>query len=407
MRGSAHGSPEELIAGRGVGDVVVTDVTTVVVGAQLRNWVFVKVSTNEPDLVGWGEATLEWKTRAVQGAVADLAPLVVGQDPTRIEHLWQSLYRHQFFKGGMVTMSALSGIDQALWDIKGKLLGVPVWQLLGGAVRDRVRMYDHLGAGSMDIVYGEATTDGFAEAARLSVDDGFTALKALIVPVCGPLPSGRQLREAADVMGAMRDAVGDDVEIMVDVHGRTTPAGALAFGRVLAEFRPWFFEEPCQPEDIGAMAEVARSLPFPVASGERLVVRAHFRDLLDARAAAVLQPDVCHVGGITAMTKIASLAETYQVPLAPHNPLGPVATWANLHVDFATPNFLVQEIMRGDVPWRADVVSAVPEIVGGEVALPTRPGLGAEVDESAARLHPYRPEPQLATTLADGSVADW
>lgn len=407
MRGSAHGSPEELTARRGLGDVIVTDVTTVVVGADLRNWVFVKVTTSEPDLVGWGEATLEWKTRAVQGAVADLAPLVVGQDPTRIEHLWQSQYRHQFFKGGMVGMSALSGIDQALWDIKGKLLGVPVWQLLGGAVRETVRMYDHLGAGSMDVVYGEATVEGFADAARASVDDGFTALKALIVPVCPPLPSGTQLRESAQIMRAMREAVGDDVEIMVDVHGRTTPAGALAFGHALAEYRPWFFEEPCQPEDIRAMAEVARKLPFPVASGERLVVRAHFRDLLEARAAAVLQPDVCHVGGISAMTKIASLAETYQVPLAPHNPLGPVATWANLHVDFATPNFLVQEIMRGDVPWRAEVVSAVPEIVDGEVALPSAPGLGVEVDESAARLHPYRPEPQIVTTLPDGSVADW
>jgi galactonate dehydratase len=392
-----HGSPE----------VSVTDVRTVVVGADMRNWVFVKVSTSEPGLVGWGEATLEWKTRAVVGAVDDLAPLVVGQDPTRIGHLWQSMYRHQFFKGGAVTMSALSGIDLALWDLKGKLLGVPVWQLLGGNVRDRVRMYDHLGAGAMDVVYGDATGDGFADAARRSVADGFTALKALVVPVSGPLPSGPELRRAHEVMGALRDAVGDDVDIMVDLHGRTTPAAALAFGRRLAEFRPWFFEEPCQPEDIGAMAEVARGLPFPVATGERLVSRTSFRDLLEARAAAIIQPDVCHVGGITEMVKIASLAETYQVPIAPHNPLGPVATWANLHVDFATPNFLVQEIMRGDVPWRADVVSAVPEIVAGEVALPTAPGLGVEVDESAARRHPYRAEPQIAAALADGSVADW
>jgi galactonate dehydratase len=388
-------------------DLRVTEVTTVVVGADLRNWVFVKVATSEPGLVGWGEATLEWKTQAVVGAVADLAPLVVGADPLGIERLWQAQHRQQFFKGGAVTMSAISGIDQALWDIAGKHLGVPVWQLLGGAVRDRVRMYDHLGAGAMDVVYGEATPEGFAEAGRRSVADGFTALKALAVPICGPLPSGADLRASHEVMGALRDAVGDDVEIMVDLHGRTTPAAAIAFGHVLAEFRPWFFEEPCQPEDIGAMAEVARKLPFPVATGERLVERARFRDLLDARAAAVIQPDVCHVGGISAMRKIASLAETYEVPLAPHNPLGPVATWANLHVDFATPNLLIQEIMRADVPWRADVVSAVPEIVGGEVALPTLPGLGVEVDESAAERHPYKPEPQIAATLADGSVADW
>jgi galactonate dehydratase len=390
-----------------VSDLRVTGVSTVVVGADLRNWVFVKVATSEPGLVGWGEATLEWRTQAVVGAVADLAPLVVGADPLGIERLWQAQYRQQFFKGGAVTMSAISGIDQALWDIAGKHLGVPVWQLLGGAVRDRIRMYDHLGAGAMDVVYGEATPERFAEAGSRSVADGFMALKALVVPICGPLPSGAELRRAHEVMAALREAVGDDVDIMVDLHGRTTPAAALAFGNVLAELRPWFFEEPCQPEDVGAMAEVARKLPFPVATGERLIERARFRDVLDARAAAVLQPDVCHVGGISAMRKIASLAETYEVPLAPHNPLGPVATWANLHVDAATPNFLIQEIMRADVPWRADVVSAVPEIVDGEVALPTLPGLGVEVDESAAQRHPYKPEPQIAATLRDGSVADW
>lgn len=385
----------------------IVSVSTLVVNARLRNWVFVKITTDEPGLVGWGEATVEWKTQAVCGAVADLSPLLVGQDPLRIQHLWQSQYRHPFFKGGVITMSAVSGIDQALWDIKGKVLNVPVWQLLGGNVRDRVRMYDHLGGGDSSAVYGTSTADEFAESAARSIADGFTALKILAVPVGGQLPGRRDIARAADCMRAVRDVVGDAVDIMVDLHGRTTPAGALAYGRALAPFHPWFFEEPCQPEDPSALEEVARHLPFPVATGERLITRAEFRDVLHRRAAAVIQPDVCHVGGISELVKIASLAETYQVPIAPHNPLGPVATWANLQVAFATPNFLIQEIMRADVPWRSEVVSDVPQIVDGWVDLPWKPGLGVEVDEEAARGYPYQPEPQIMTTLSDGSVGDW
>lgn len=385
----------------------VIDVSTVVVNARLRNWVFVKVTTDEPGLVGWGEATLEWKTQAVVGAVGDLSPLLVGQDPLRVAHLWQSMYRHPFFKGGVVSMSALSGVDQALWDIRGKALGVPVWQLLGGNVRDRVRMYDHLGGGDSSAVYGTADPDQFGVLAAASVSDGFSAVKILAVPTGGALPTERELSYAQRCMAAVRNAVGDGVEVMVDLHGRTTPAGALAYGRRLAEYRPWFFEEPCQPEDISGMAEVARGLPFAVATGERLIGRTEFRMLLDARAAAVIQPDVCHVGGISEMVRIAALAEMGQVPIAPHNPLGPVATWANLQVDFATPNFLVQEIMRADVPWRAEVVDAVPEIVGGWVGLPQRPGLGVNVNEKAAARYPYQPETQVMAVLEDGAVGDW
>jgi galactonate dehydratase len=385
----------------------IVDVSTVVVNARLRNWVFVKVTTDQPGLIGWGEATLEWKAQAVCGAVADLTPLLIGQDPMRIEHLWQSMYRHPFFKGGVVTMSAISGLDLALWDIKGKALGLPVWQLLGGNVRDRVRMYDHLGGGDSSAVYGTAGVDGFVAAARKSVADGFTALKVLAVPIAGPLPTARDVAKATEVMRGLREALGDDIDLMVDLHGRTTAAGALMYGRSMAEYRPWFFEEPCQPEDLDALVEVAHRLPFPVASGERLISRVEFREVLNRRAVSVLQPDVCHVGGITEMVKIASLADSHQIPLAPHNPLGPVATWANLHVDFATPNFLIQEIMRDDVPWRAQVVSAVPDIVNGYVKLPTAPGLGVEVDEKAAARHPYAPELQFFTALADGSVGDW
>lgn len=382
-------------------------VDTYVVNAELRNWVFVKVTTDEPGLVGWGEATLEWKTQAVVGAVRDLAPLVVGQDPLRIEHLWQLMYRGQFFQGGPVAMSALAGIDQALWDIKAKQLNVPCWQLLGGAVRNKLRMYDHLGGGDSSIVYGAASTTGFADAARKSVEDGFTAVKILAVPMGSGLPLARDIKLATQVMAAVRDAVGEDVQIMVDLHGRTTAAGALQYGRALAEYDPWFFEEPCQPGNIQVLADIARVLPFPVATGERLISLQAFRDHLAARACDILQPDVCHVGGPTALRKIAAMAETWNVPLAPHNPLGPIATAVNQHLGFSTSNFLIQEVMRADVPWRDEVIAGGLPIVDGHVSLPSEPGWGIEINERAAALHPYKPEPVLNLIQQDNSMADW
>jgi galactonate dehydratase len=387
--------------------VRVTAVETVVVNAQLRNWVFVKVSTDEPGLVGWGEATLEWKTRAVAGAVDDLAELVVGEDPMRLEHLWQAMLRQQFFRGGIVTMSALSGIDQALHDIKAKALGVPLYELLGGRVRDRVRLYDHLGGGESTAVYENATPESFAERARASVADGFTALKILAVPPSRPLEGAASLRQAEALMGSVRDAVGDDVDVMVDLHGRTTAAAAIQYGLALAPFRPWFLEEPVQPGNVDALVEVARALPIPVATGERLVTRWEFREVLEKRACAVIQPDVCHCGGVAELRRIAAHAETHYIGVAPHNPLGPIATAVNIHLALAMPNFLIQEVMRADVPWRDQVADAPLEIVDGHVLPPERAGIGVAVDEEAAAAHPYRPEPVTQAFQPDGAVADW
>jgi galactonate dehydratase len=387
--------------------VRVTAVETVVVDAELRNWVFVKVTTDEPGLVGWGEASLEWKTRAVVGAVEDLAPLVVGEDPLRLEHVWQAMFRQQFFRGGIVTMSAISGIDQALHDVKAKALGVPLYELLGGRVRDRVRLYDHLGGGDSRAVYDAATPAAFAEAARKSVEDGFDALKILAVPPSRPLEGAAAIRAAVALLEAVREAVGDDVDVMVDLHGRTTPAAAIQFGRALEPLRPWFLEEPVQPGDVGALVEVARALPIPIATGERLVTRWEFRELLERRACAVVQPDVCHCGGVAELRRIAAHAETCYVSVAPHNPLGPVATAVNVHLALAMPNFLIQEVMRADVPWRNDVVDGTLEIVDGHVLPPTRPGIGVAVDEAAAAAHPYRPEPPVRVFRPDGAVGDW
>lgn len=389
--------------------VAIRGVEAVVVNAELRNWVFVKVLTSEPDLVGWGEATLEWQTQGVVGAIADLAPLLTGADPLRIEHLWQVMHRQHFFRGGVVTMSAISGIDQALHDIAGKLRGMPVFELLGGRVRDWVRFYDHLGGGDADAVYGVSADDPeqFGAFAARSVADGFDALKILAAPPSRMLDGQATVRLAARRLAAVREAVGPDVDVMVDLHGRTTPAMAIQLGLAMAPSSPWFIEEPCLPENVEALAEVARALPIPIASGERLCTRFDFRPLLEQRACAVIQPDVCHCGGLTELRKIAAMADAYYVAVAPHNPLGPIATMANLHFAFATPNFLIQEVMRGDVPWRDDVVDSPVAIRDGRATAPTRPGLGIEVDEREAAKHPYRPEREQRVFHADGSVGDW
>jgi len=385
----------------------ITDVRTIVVGAGMRNYVLVKVCTDEPGIHGWGEATTEWKTQSVVGAVADLAPLLAGQDPFRIEHLWQAMYRHQFWKGGIVTMSALSGLDQALYDLKSKALGVPIYELLGGSVRDRLRVYDHLGGGDPELVYAPPDPARFAEAAARSVAAGFSAVKILPVPVVATLPSGAAVRAAHDVLAAVRDEVGDAVDVMVDLHGRCSPAAAIRFGRALAPLDPWFIEEPVQPEDSGALRQVADAVPVPLATGERLAGLAEFRTVLETRAVSVLQPDVCHCGGLTEIKRIAALAATYGVALAPHNPLGPVATAHNLHVAVSTPNWLIQEQMRESVPWWDELVTPPLTIRDGFAEIPTGPGLGLEVDELAAARHPYEPERQIAAMLPDGAVADW
>jgi galactonate dehydratase len=208
-------------------------------------------------------------------------------------------------------------------------------------------------------------------------------------------------------MKAIREAVGEEVDILVDLHGRTTPAMAIQYGLALAPYRPYFIEEPCPSENVDGMAQVARALPIPVATGERLVTRFAFRELLEKGACAVVQPDLCHCGGLWEARKIAAMAETYYVAIAPHNPLGPIATAANMHFGFATPNFLIQEAVRSDVPWRDEVVVNPVKPVKGQLSLPTGVGLGVEVNEEEARKHPYQQEVLMQSYHPDGSVADW
>lgn len=386
----------------------ITGIRTVVVNAQMRNWVFVKVETDTPGLAGWGEASMEWKTRAVVGAVEDLAPFVIGDDPTRIEHLYQKLYRQPFFRPGAIGLSAISGIEQACWDILGKSLGVPVYKLLGGAVRDRVRMYTHLGGGDMSSVYESFDAGRVIDLARQVVEKGYTAVKVVFVPYSEPLMGVPYARKFAAVMAALREAVGDRIDIMIDFHGRTYPAVAIEYINAVAEYRPYFCEEPVPPENIDALAQVCRAVRVPIATGERLVTRHQFREIFEKQAAHVIQPDLCHCGGLLEAKKIAAMAETYYMGVAPHNPLGPIANAAALHFGLSTPNFLIQEDMLSDVPWRWEVVESSLQTRDGYWLPCDEPGLGIQVNEKAAAQHPFQQERLTSTVYApDGAVLDW
>ena len=390
----------------------ITAIRTVVCNAEMRNWVFVRVETGDPGLYGWGEASLEWKTRSVAGAVEDFVPMLLGEDPTRIEHIYQKLYRQSFWRVGVIGMSAISAIEQACWDILGKSLGVPVYKLLGGAVRDRVRMYTHLGGGDMKAVYESqlaADPQVFVDRALEVVARGYNAVKVLITPPTESLNSIAAYKYAERMMEALRLAVGDGVDIMVDCHGRHSLANALEFCRVLAPYRPYFVEEPVPPENVDVMAEVRRMSPVPIATGERRVTRYEFRELFEKQACHVIQPDLCHCGGLWEAKKIAAMAEVYTMGVAPHNPLGPIANAVALHFDLSTPNFLIQEDMLSDVPWRWDVVRHSLGSEGGYWLPSDAPGLGIDVDEAAAARHPFQQEVIHSNTVRahDGAILDW
>lgn len=387
----------------------ITKLITVVVNAEMRNWVFCKVETDQPGLYGWGEGSLEWKTRSVVGAIEDFAPMVIGEDPARIEHIFQKLYRQSFWRLGVIGMSAISAIEQALWDIKGKQLGVPVFELLGGQVREKVRMYTHLGGGNMLSVYETFDVEPLIDLAHKVVDRGYTALKVVFVPYSEPLEGIGKIKRFARLMEKLRAGIGDSIDIMIDFHGRTYPAMAIQYINAISEFRPFFCEEPVPPENVEALREVRESVQVPIATGERLVGRHQFKPLFETRACHVIQPDLCHCGGLFEAKKIAAMAETYQMGVAPHNPLGPVANAVALHFALSTPNFLIQEDMLTDVPWRWEVVKSSLKNEKGYWLPNDAPGLGIEVDEERAKEHPFQQEVMhsLSIRAADNAILDW
>ena len=340
-----------------------------------RIFVFVKVETDQPGLHGWGEASLEGKPRAVAGCIEDMETMIRGEDPRRVEHCWQILYRSGFWRLGVIGLSALSGIDQALWDIKGKEAGKPIYDLLGGRVRDKVRMYTH---------FGGNTPEAMAADALAKKEKGWTAVKTVPVPLTRILDGPPVLKAAEASLRATREALGDDTDILLDLHGRLTPQMAIQYGKCFEDYHPLFLEEPAQAENPRAMARIARALTTPIATGERLFTRWGFREILEEEAASLLQPDTCHAGGISEVRRIAAMAEVYYAGLAPHNPYGPVSTAACVHVDFAAPNFVIQEMVDPDTaPAAMELVKDPLPVVDGHILPPDRPGLGVEVDEEA------------------------
>ena len=363
----------------------------------------VKITTDN-GIVGWGETTLEGKPKSTWGAVEELADYFIGKDPLRIEHHWQHVYRSAFFRGGNVLMSALSGIDQALWDIAGKHYDVPAYKLLGGAVRDRIRVYAHWGLGWDD-------SDESLAAARERLDmllaKGYTAFKS------GPGGTWRAHEPPSRIDAfvkrayTMREWVGDDIELCFDFHGKMTPGLAIEVCHELKGMRPMFVEEPIPQENAQALKEVSDHVPFPIATGERLLSRWEFKEIFEKQAVSYIQPDGSHAGGITELKKIANMAEVYYIHILPHCAIGPVAFSSCMQVDAVVPNFLCQE--QVDVGLGEGLLEEPWQVVDGHVDLPTRPGLGFELIESEVEKSIDYAE-ELGGELYypnDGSVADW
>jgi galactonate dehydratase len=344
--------------------------------------------------------------------VQDVSQLILDEDPTRIEYLWQMMFRQHFWHGNdIVRGTAISGIDLALWDILGKIHGVPCHKLWGGPVRDYVRMYCHLGGGKMEDFYETSPGDAnrFADLARQAVAEGFTAFKTMAVPETAPIEGLRPIKYAVACVQAMREAVGDSIDIMVDCHARPSPRMGLRFAKALEPFGLYWFEEPCWPECVEGIAEIQRAVTTPIATGERLIGQHAFRPYFERQACSILQPDITHCGGLTEARRIAAQAEAYRVAIAPHNPQGPVSTAASLELGFSAPSYLICEAVHLDVPWRHDVVKEgfTVERAGRLVRPGSLPGLGIEIDEAEVRKHPFQQELPQRSYYADGAVADW
>ena len=367
-------------------------------------WLFCRIETDD-GTVGWGEPVVEGRAEVVRAAVDVLAEYLIGQDPLRIQDHWQVLSKGGFYRDGPVLGSAVAGIDQALWDIAGKTYDAPVYALLGGPVRDRVRVYAWVG--------GDEPAE-LADAVAAQIEAGFTAVKMNACGIMSPIATSAEVDAVVARAAAAREALGPGRDVAIDCHGRFTPATARRVLPELAPFRPLFVEEPVLPEHRHALASLVDASPVPLATGERIYGRAGFLPVLQA-GIAVVQPDLSHAGGISEVTRIASLADTFGALLAPHCPLGPIALAASLQVGFATPNLLIQEQSRGiHYNKEADLLSYVLDtepfrFVDGHAVRTQLPGLGVTVDENAVRAadrdgHRWR---NPVWRHDDGSLAEW
>jgi galactonate dehydratase len=369
-------------------------------------WLFLKITTDS-GIAGWGEPVVEGRAATVQTAVEEMSEYLLGKDPARIEDIWQVLYRGGFYRGGPILSSAISGIDQALWDIKGKHLGVPVYELLGGAVREKVRVYSWIGGDK---------PENIAEAARERVAAGYTALKMNATEEMEWIDSAAKVQRAAERLAAAREAIGYDIGIGIDFHGRVHRAMAKVLMKELEPLKPLFIEEPVLPENNDALVEIARHTTIPIATGERMFTRWGFKELLKSGVVDIIQPDLSHTGGIWEGRKIAAMAEAFDVAIAPHCPLGPITLASSLQLDFCTPNAFIQEqsleihYHQGSTALLDYLVDpAVFRYQDGFVDRLIGPGLGIEIDETKVRAaaqigHQWR---NPVWRNVDGSVAEW
>ncbi len=350
------------------------------------SWVFVKISTNV-GLVGWGEMLKDRSLTCATG-LKQVEPYLLGKDPRRVVHHWQAIYRHAFYRGGPVLTAVLSGIDQALWDIKGKALGMPVYELLGGPTRDKIRVY----GGEGDVRAGRVNACKIGPGA-----DGRNPYRYVESP--------GMVKKVAERFRSLREEFGDDADIGIDFHGAVQPQTAMLLVKALEPYQPFFYEEVIQCQNVDAMAEIASKTHIPIATGERVFTKWGFREILEKKAASILQPDVCYAGGITELRLIAGMAESYYVPLAPHNPQGPCSLAASCQIAAAIPNFLIQE---GGARSYAHLLKVPFQQKDSYLPLPQKPGLGIEIDEEKL-LAQVGPPSQYPETYdhEDGSVVDW
>jgi galactonate dehydratase len=371
----------------------ITGLKTWVVNVVSVNWVFCKVYTNQ-GLVGLGEGSVTSKEATMAQAIMEHERFLLGKDPTDIELLWQGMFRYPRWRGGPILNSAISAVEIALWDILGQALGAPIYKLLGGAARKRIRLYLDVGSSS----------DDFLRAKEL----GYTAAKSTFVATDGELVKLRfAVREGARRVEAVRKAVGDDFDICIDAHGRLTTTMAVDFCTRIEELRPLFVEEPTQLEDLGELTLLRQKTKVPLATGERSFTKYGFAEFCARHLVDYVQPDVCHAGGILELKKIGALAETYRIEMAPHNPQSEVSTMASLHVDATTPSSTIQESTLNQNPWVKDLFDGGAVMISnGYAELPTRPGLGVTLNEKVAAQHPYKPVNRPQYVFADQGVAD-
>jgi galactonate dehydratase len=364
----------------------ITDLRVHIVDVYRTNLVLVELETAD-GLVGVGEATLEYKEHAVAGALADLRPALIGRDATARRAIIDQLYRDSYWRTGPVLNSALSAVEMGLVDIDAQALGVPAFRLLGGPVRDGIRAYAN------GWFAGARTPEEFAAAAAAAVARGFSGLKFDPFDTSYLTIDHATLDRALTTIGAVRDAIGPEVDLFIEAHGRFSPTTAIRIARELEQFGIFWFEEPCPPENVDALIEVRRAAKVPIAAGERIFDRYAFSELLRRGAVDYVQPDVSHVGGLTAVSRIAELAEMHYLAVAPHNPSGPVATAATLQLAAALPNFCYLEIMATDVPWRASLTDESLQFRDGRMRIPDQPGIGVQLRTEAFAAYPYQPHP--------------